>query len=136
MSAEHVRVRAGGEDYAVPAGLVREVDELGTISPVPGAPAAVVGVRNVRGRIVPVLELATLLGLARGEPERVVIVEHEAHAAALAVDAVLDVAALPSGAFEPDDRAAVAASVLVDGALVGILDVAALLDGARAGATT
>jgi two-component system chemotaxis response regulator CheV len=109
---------------------VREVDELGEPTPVPGAPAAIVGVRNVRGQVVPVIDVASLLGLPRAAgPKRVVIAEEGRRRAALAVDAVYDVAEAPD-AGEQSDSALVSGVALVDGALVGVLDLPALLSAA------
>ena len=54
------------EGYAVALDAVLEVLELrgtGAPTPVPGGPAALLGVLNVRGRVVPVLDTARLLGL-------------------------------------------------------------------------
>jgi purine-binding chemotaxis protein CheW len=49
--------------YAVPLELVEQVLEPGRLTALPGAPAAALGVLNVRGRVVPVLDLGRLLGL-------------------------------------------------------------------------
>lgn len=53
----------GGERFAIELPYVLHVDPLGSLTPVPGSPAFVVGVTAWRGQIVPVLELAKLLGL-------------------------------------------------------------------------
>ena len=62
MSGVHVRLRVGGESYAFGVEHVLEVAELGEIAPVPGAPAGVLGVRNLRGQVLPVFELASVFG--------------------------------------------------------------------------
>jgi purine-binding chemotaxis protein CheW len=49
--------------YAVALATVEEVVEPGRLTRVPGAPAATLGVLNVRGRVVPVDDLGRLLGL-------------------------------------------------------------------------
>lgn len=54
----------GGERYAIEAAHVLEVVPLGELTPVPGAPAHVLGVVNHRGRILPVMDLRRLLELA------------------------------------------------------------------------
>ncbi len=59
-----LRVRLGGEMFIFPLDeLVTIVDDA-TITPVPCVPAHIAGIANVRGRVVPVIDLATLLGLA------------------------------------------------------------------------
>jgi len=47
----------GEEAYAIPLRHVREVLELTPLTPVPGAPSAVRGVMNLRGHVVPVVDL-------------------------------------------------------------------------------
>ena len=52
-----------GEWYAIELASVREVLRRPAITPLPGAPAAVLGVLNVRGEVVPALDTAALVGL-------------------------------------------------------------------------
>jgi purine-binding chemotaxis protein CheW len=124
----HVRVRVAGEEYALAVSDVLEVAELGAITPVPGAPAAVLGVRNLRGAVLPVVDLAAALGLERDKAaQRVVVVGQDRRQAAFAVGAVLGVDELPPAIEEVRSRN-LHGGVLVDGTLVGIVDVKALLD--------
>ncbi len=126
MSGVHVHVRVAREHYALPVTRVLEVAELGDLTPVPGSPASVIGVRNLRGQVIPVMALATLLGLSGEEPERIVVVEAGERYAGLAVDAVVDVGELPA-ASEQVDSPYLTAAALVDGLLVGMLDADAIL---------
>ncbi|MDQ6750441.1 MAG: chemotaxis protein CheW [Actinomycetota bacterium] len=133
MSGVHVRVRVAGEHYALPIEGIVEVAEFGDVTPVPGAPHGVLGVRNLRGQLVPVASLATLFGLEAGaEPERIVVAEDGDRRAGLVVDSVLDVAAVPEPT-EAVESPYLRGAVLVDGALVGVVDLSAALD-ALAGA--
>ncbi len=52
-----------GEEYAVDILRVKEIIEYGTLTRVPGMPPAVRGVINLRGRVVPVVDLALRFGL-------------------------------------------------------------------------
>jgi purine-binding chemotaxis protein CheW len=54
----------GRELYAFPATQVHEVRPLGWLTHLPGTPAFLAGMINVRGRIVPVLDLRPVLGIA------------------------------------------------------------------------
>jgi len=126
MSGVHVRVRVAGEHYALPVEQVLEVADLGEIAPVPGAPAEIVGVRNLRGQVLPVVALAAVLGLGDGRPQRVVVAEAGELRAGLLVEAVLDVEDLPA-ATEQVESDYLLGACLVDGELVGMLDVGALL---------
>ena len=123
-----VRVRIGDEEYALPVRHVPEIAELGEITPVPGAPAAVLGIRNLRGEVLPVFDLASVLAAA-GEvaPRRIVVADVDGRRCALAVDAVTEVSELDA-AEEGVDSPLLEGAVLVDGRLIGLLDVPALLD--------
>jgi purine-binding chemotaxis protein CheW len=123
MNAVHVRLRVGREHYAVPIGNVLEVAELGTLSTVPGAGAAMLGVRNLHGSVLPVFDLARVLAIASdGSAPRIVVTEHAGRLAGLAVDEVSDVLALAAEA-EETAGAHLSGAVLEDGQLVGIVDV-------------
>jgi chemotaxis signal transduction protein len=126
MSGVCVRIRVAREHYALPVEQVLEVAELGDMAPVPGSPAEIVGVRNLHGQVLPVISLATLLGLPTEEPERIVVAELGARRAALAVESVLDVQALPDSS-EPTESPYLSGAALIDGTLVGLLDVDAIL---------
>lgn len=53
----------GGARYLLPTKMVREVEEIGAITPVPMTPIWLRGVMNLRGTIVPVVDLALFLEL-------------------------------------------------------------------------
>jgi purine-binding chemotaxis protein CheW len=94
----------GGQRFAVPLGAVREVFNLGPLTPVPTAPGAVAGVTNLRGQVVPVLDLALLLevGLHRlrlGDPA--VLVEADGVRAALLVERVVGIRRRPGAGAAP-----------------------------------
>ena len=127
MSEVHVRVRAGGEDYALPVDGVLEVTELGEIAAVPGSSEDLLGVRNLRGQVVPVADLARLFGIsAVADRERIVVSERAGVRAGLAVESVVDVGALPPPSEAAESEYLVGAT-LVDGQLVGIVDLDRLL---------
>ena len=126
MSGVHVRLRVGQEQYALPVDRVLEVAELGDLTPVPGSPSEILGVRNLRGQVIPVLSLATVLGLPAEDPLRIVVVELGDRRAGLAADAIVDVGDLPDPSEQVDSPFMVAAA-LVDGTLVGFLDADAIL---------
>jgi purine-binding chemotaxis protein CheW len=126
VSEVHVRIGIGNEHYALPVDRVLEVAELGDLAPVPGSPAEVMGVCNLRGQVLPVMDLARVLGLPQGEPGRIVVAELAERRAGLAVDAVIDVGELPD-ASEQADSPFLTGAVLIDGVLVGMLDADAVL---------
>lgn len=82
--------RLANHIFALDIRFVREVVEVGSVSPIPLAPAEVLGLFSVRGGILPLISLAALLGLADGAgSSRAVVVRHGERQAALAVSEVL-----------------------------------------------
>jgi purine-binding chemotaxis protein CheW len=127
VSRLHVRVRVADEHYALAVEDVLEVAELGDVTPVPGAGAAMLGVRNLRGQVLPVVDLATVFELPPAQSERIVIAERGGLRAGLAVDAVVGVEQLPE-ASEEVDSPHLAGAALTEGALVGVIDVGSVLE--------
>ena len=90
----------GDELYGLPITAIQEIIRLKRITPVPGADSYIEGVTNLRGRIIPVLDLRRRLGLETREPTpetRIIVIEVEGQQAGLIVDAVKEVAY-----FSPD----------------------------------
>ena len=94
----------GREEYGIPVTQVREVIRVGDITRVPQAPPHVRGVTNLRGRILPVVELRSRLGLDAGVPthrSRIIVVEVRDRVLGLLVDAVLQVVKVPRETVAP-----------------------------------
>ena len=126
------------EEYGVPVASVREVSRVAEITRVPQAPEHIRGVMNLRGRILPVLELRTRLGhpplTAPGPKARVVVAEIHGRVLGLLVDAVAQVLKIPSDRVvpPPDDARSAAADYLtgvaqLDGRLIILLDLERML---------
>jgi purine-binding chemotaxis protein CheW len=121
------------QSYAAPLTQVSEVIRDGDVTPVPGAAGDLLGVRQLRGRIVPVMDGCLRLGLAGNGDEsprrRIVVLSHRGHLVGLRVDAVgdlLDVTAEPLPA--PPGRTArendpIEGVVPWQGGFVALLDV-------------
>jgi purine-binding chemotaxis protein CheW len=88
----------GAVRYAIELRWVREVVSLGFVTGVPTAPAAFGGVCNLHGTILPVLDVAVLLGGTAGPPPRqgdgALVIELEGVICGLRVDQVDHVASL------------------------------------------
>lgn len=98
-----VTFRLGQEEYAVNVAQVQEIVRLTTITAVPRSASYVEGVVNLRGRIVPVIDLACRFGLARRErskTSRIVITEVGGRTVGMLVDAVSEVLRLEAGAID------------------------------------
>ena len=60
---EVVVFEVGGQQYGLPASDVRELQRAATLTPLPRAPAVVEGVINLRGTVLPVLDIRSRFGL-------------------------------------------------------------------------
>jgi chemotaxis signal transduction protein len=128
MSGVHVQVRVGAEMYALAVTHVLEIGDIGQLTVAPGASRATLGVRNLRGELLPVFDLAAVLGLPRSDaPKRMVVAERGGTRAGFAVDEVTDVEELPE-ADQQVESALLSGATLIDNALVGVIDVDRLFD--------
>ncbi len=118
-----MRLRLAAEQYAVPVTHVREVIGLDEVIPVPGTPGDVIGVRNLRGQILPVIDLTVLLGISRTAPPRLLLIaEADGLRAGFALDEVSGIAELPPPSAE-NESSLLEGSVLVGADLIGVIDV-------------
>jgi purine-binding chemotaxis protein CheW len=128
----HVHLRVGAERYALPVADVRSIVDMEGLAPVLGMPATVLGLRTLDGALLPVFDLAALLGASGGVPTRIVVVEPRGKAeVGLAVDEVLDVAELPP-LDEGSASERLRGTTLLDSVLVGAIDLDVVLDGLEA----
>ncbi|XHH09697.1 MAG: chemotaxis protein CheW [Candidatus Bathyarchaeia archaeon] len=83
-------------NYGVPVEQVREVRDMQTVTPVPGAPSYVEGVTNLRGQIITVFDLRKRLGLPekKGAGEKILVIDLEKSAVGVVVDAVTEVSTI------------------------------------------
>jgi purine-binding chemotaxis protein CheW len=94
----------GDAAFGISAAHVQEVARLGSITPVHHAAFEVVGIRNLRGRIVTVIDLRTRLGLGSvcpGAENRILIVESLGEPIGLLVDCVADTISISPGQILP-----------------------------------
>jgi len=126
----------GGESYGFPLERVREVVKPGPITPVPSLPEHILGVMNLRGEILPILDPKRLLGLGAGAPGpegRIIVVKGPGMAVGFLADGVEDAIEVrgslePPLATLPEGRAEyLQGQATYEGRLVGVLDVEALL---------
>lgn len=93
------------EEFGVDILKVSEIEKLDQgITRVPKAPAFVEGVINLRGEVIPIVDLRRRFGLAMreiGYDSRVIIVEVGGNKVGMTVDAVVEVARINESAIEP-----------------------------------
>ena len=129
MTASYLLIALGEERYALGIEHVLEVAGAPDPAHLPGAPPGVIGLQNLRGEVVPLLDLGSLVGtVPRATGQVMVLVEEGGRRAALSVDSVLDVTSLEEGMGIRDEVAPLRTSILLGESLVGVLDVGSLLD--------
>ncbi len=105
-----VTFRLGSETYGIDVMQVREVLRGTEISPVPGAPSYVLGIINLRGNVVTIIDTRSRFGLPSQEMDdasRILILEAGDHVVGFLVDSVCEVAELRASEVEsaPDTGA-------------------------------
>lgn len=92
------------EEFGLEILLVQEIIRIMPITRVPRAPEFVEGVINLRGKVIPIMDLRRRFGLAAREHDsatRIIVVELQTLIVGFVVDAVSEVLRIPSGTVEP-----------------------------------
>jgi chemotaxis signal transduction protein len=119
----YAQLRLASESYAIPIAHVVEIATLGDLTPIPGARHEIVGVRNLRGQILPVIDLAQLLGLNPVAPPRQLLVaESGSIMAGFAIDEVNHVGELPDPS-EGAESDFLLGTMIHDGELLAVINV-------------
>ncbi|MDN3614433.1 MAG: chemotaxis protein CheW [Vibrio gallaecicus] len=91
------------ETYGINVMQVREVLRYSEIAPVPGAPDYVLGIINLRGNVVTVIDTRSRFGLMQGEitdNTRIIVIESERQVIGILVDSVAEVVYLRSSEID------------------------------------
>jgi len=103
-SLQVVTFRVGSEDYGLHIMRVQEIIRVVETVKVPKAPVYVEGVINLRGKIIPIIDLRKRMMKAvtcYSDASRIIVVDTSGRLAGLVVDAVIDVVMLNSEDVEP-----------------------------------
>lgn len=96
-----------GQTFGVPIETVREINRVTDIAPVPKTHPCVAGVMNLRGKVIPVIDLRTMLGMpaaAHTKETCVVVIESREGQIGATVDAVAAVIDFRAENIEPTPR--------------------------------
>jgi purine-binding chemotaxis protein CheW len=140
-SRQYLTFTVGGEFFAIGILHIKEIIEYGQLTEVPRMPAFIRGVINLRGAVVPVLDLQACLGKAASEITRrscivIVEVDHESeqHDIGVLVDGVSAVLDIPATDIEPPPNFGtriradyITGMAKVDGKFVILLNIGAVL---------
>ncbi len=138
-----VTFRLGEESYGIPVWEVREIIRPMEISPIPGAVQSVEGVINLRGEIIPVINMHPVLGMGdsgeegSGKQKKIVIIDAEGVGFGFIVDEVMEVMKVSSEELQPPPNVgrevsfsiSILGIVQVSGRMIVCLDPRKLLSG-------
>lgn len=130
---ELLSFRIADQEYSVDIMSVREIRSWTRATSLPHAPDYVRGVINLRGSVLPVVDLALRLGIDAGEPHErgvIIVVDMEGRTVGLRVDAVSDILSVPASDLQTppellSDQAEgfIRALTIVEGRMIRVLDV-------------
>jgi purine-binding chemotaxis protein CheW len=133
---QYLTFSLAGEEYGVDILKVQEIRGWSPITPIPNMPSFLKGVMNLRGTVVPVVDLRVKLGMSEVVPSAftvIIVVRVGSRATGLLVDAVSDVLSIGEADVEqPPDFGVLGPSVLKGTAriadkLVVLLDIDSVL---------
>ncbi len=134
---ELLTFRLADQEYSLDIMSVREIRGWTRTTPLPHAPSFMKGVINLRGTVLPVMDLAERLGLPpREQTDRnvIIVVKHGEIMTGLLVDAVSDIIALTSADLQPPPdvssggtQSVVSALTLIDDRMIRVLDLGATI---------
>ena len=93
-----------GEHYGVDIATVREIIQMQTVTKVPGSVSFVEGLINLRGVVIPVVDLRERFGLGSAERDkdtRIMVIHSHGQDIGMIVDSVTEVLRIPSDSIEP-----------------------------------
>lgn len=131
-----VGFRVGKENFGVPIGIVHEIVPMMDITAVPDSPSFVEGVINLRGRIIPVVDLRKRFAEAvvPHRRNRIMVTELDGHRVGLVVDAANEVLKIdpeliepPPNVFQQGDLNYVTGVGKLGGKLVILIDLAKIM---------
>jgi purine-binding chemotaxis protein CheW len=99
-----VTFKLGSEEFGVDILKVQEIIKMMNVTKIPNAPAFIEGVINLRGKIIPIVDLRKRLGFKDQEFDkstRVIVVELDGLVLGFIVDSVSEVLRIPEDTIEP-----------------------------------
>ena len=107
--AEFVTFFAGGQSFSIDITDVREIRRWSPVTPLPHAPAEVLGVMNLRGSVIPIYDLAARFGLpptTESTRNVIVVAMHDSQVLGLLVEAVSEILSVARHQIQatPDER--------------------------------
>ena len=103
----HVVFKVGGSEYVLPAADVLQMESWSGATRVPGSPPFVAGIVQLRGKVIPVVDMRARFGLPPldATPDtRIVVGQHRQRVVGLLVESAREVLQVPAEALKPPPR--------------------------------
>ena len=136
-SGELIAFNIGAQEFCIATASVREIRGWTPVTKVPHAPAFVLGVVNLRGVVLPIIDLAVRLGFPATQPtarHAIIVAELNNQVAGLLVDGVSDIFTANDDQIQPTPDVGVETArlflngvIAIEGRLINIIDIASLL---------
>jgi purine-binding chemotaxis protein CheW len=110
--------RLASEDYGLPIQKVQEINRIVPVTRLPQTPEFMEGIINLRGRIIPVVDLRKRFGLQvkpHEEDTRIMIIDINGQTVGIIVDAVNEVVQMPGSSIEPPPPAFILDAQYIEG---------------------
>ncbi|MBS0625449.1 MAG: chemotaxis protein CheW [Verrucomicrobia bacterium] len=134
---EVLAFRIGNQDFGIDVVSVREIRGWTPATPLPHAPEFLRGVINLRGIVLPIVDLAVRLGFPAAEPtvrHAIVVTQLDAQVLGLLVDGVSDILTIDLAKVQPTPDLAsdiaksyVRGVIPIDGRMISLLSLGAIL---------
>ncbi|MCQ8783648.1 chemotaxis protein CheW [Mangrovibrevibacter kandeliae] len=134
---ELIAFKIGEQDFCIDIKSVREIRSFTAATPLPHAPAFVTGVINLRGTVLPIVDLADRLGFQPTQPHArsaIIVVKVQEQLIGLLVDGVSSILTVSDDLLQPTpdvaselSRSFVNAVMAVEGQMVSLLTAEAIL---------
>jgi purine-binding chemotaxis protein CheW len=135
--SELIAFNIGSQEFCISTTSVREIRGWTPATALPHAPSFVLGVVNLRGVVLPIVDLAVRLGFSATEPtarHAIIVVESGSQVVGLLVDGVSDIFTSSEDQIQSTPEIAAETAKLyvrgvipMDGRLIGVIDIANLL---------
>ncbi len=130
---ELVAFRIGGQEFCVDVMSIREIRGWTATTPIPHSPSFVRGVINLRGTVLPIVDMAARLGFAAAEPtarHAIIVAQIGAQPVGLLVEGVSDIFTVAKGQIQPTPDVAsemvnhfLRGVIPMDGRLISLLSI-------------
>lgn len=138
---ELIAFRIGGQEFCVNIMIVREIRGWTKATPMPHSPDYMLGVINLRGAVLPIIDLSRRLGMKAAEPTArhvIIVVQVGQKIAGLLVDAVSDILGVTDEYVQPIPevsadhvREFARGIIAVEGRMICLLELDSLAQGAE-----